>query len=527
MFEWLLSLFTSAPAKAPPADTPATAPLVERCQKLRAENHILKAKYDAAQTDPNNARHWKNADGLSAALANNGAVRRVLRNRSRYEAENGGHYAGMIRTRADDLVGCGPTLQIGSDNDAVNEQVEKAFAAWAGACGLVEKLHTMDKAELRDGEAFALLTTNATLADPVKLDVRPVEADLVADPRGDQWVRLLETGTRTLDGVEYDAAGNPVAYTVLREYPDERTFSAAVEADRYAAEYVIHSFVCDRPGQLRGVPELTASLPIFPYLRRWRLATLSAAEIAASFAAMLETEAPDDGSAEEPTPFETLEIERGVLTILPAGGKMHQLTAEHPATTHTEFLRSNLSEAGRPLSMPIGVILADSSQHNYSSAKLDHYFYRGGIRVRRSFRNGNVMEKIFRAWHAEARLVPGLLPAGVDALALPRQWAWPGWPSMDKDDATQDTERLLNGTDTLAGILGEWGLDWKDVLRQRGREVALMEELGIPLPGQPAPADAAAESPAGPVPKSKPMPPKMPPANGYAANGHGRGGRHG
>ena len=67
---------------------------------------------------------------------------------------------------------------------------------------LVEKLHTLDQAKLRDGEAFALLATNERIANPVKLDVVPVEADRFADPR---W-RLAETPG---DGIEYDSAGNP------------------------------------------------------------------------------------------------------------------------------------------------------------------------------------------------------------------------------------------------------------------------------------------------------------------------------
>ena len=435
----------------------------------------LKAKYDAAQTNEDNRRHWSNADGLSAASANSAAVRQTLRNRSRYEYDNGGYCAGIVRGRADDLVGTGPTLQVLTDDDAVNEAVEQAFARWADAIGLAEKLHCMDQARNRDGEAFALLVTNPKIDDAVKLDLRLIEADLVADPQGG-------FGSDTqLDGATYDAYGNPVSYTILRQHPSEALGQA--EADVWPAAFVLHWFRADRPGQLRGVPELTAILALFPYLRRWTLATLSAAETAASFAALIKSEASPD-EVEPPEPFDALEIERNMMTMLPAGYEATQLKAEHPTKEFTPFKRELLNECGRPVRMPTNVVSGDSSQHNFSSAKLDHFGYRGGLKVDRAFANRNVLNRIYAAWAKEAQRLPGYLrlPAGVqiDIARLPKAWYWPGWPSMDKDTAGQDTERLNNCTTTLAELLAEYGQDWKAVIRQRGRELRLMEKEGVP-----------------------------------------------
>jgi hypothetical protein len=86
--------------------------LREANARLRAELAQLRAKYDAAQTNDDNRRHWANADGMSAAAANSPGVRQTLRNRSRYEYDSNGYCSGIVRTRADDLCGTGPTLQI-------------------------------------------------------------------------------------------------------------------------------------------------------------------------------------------------------------------------------------------------------------------------------------------------------------------------------------------------------------------------------------------------------------------------------
>jgi hypothetical protein len=43
---------------------------------------------------------------------------------------------------------------------------------------------------------------------------------------------------------------------------------------------------------------------------------------------------------------------------------------------------------------------------------------------------------------------------------------------------------LNNGTATLAELQAEWGVDWKESVRQRGRELKFMEEAGVPPPPQ-------------------------------------------
>lgn len=253
----------------------------------------LQAKYDAAQTTDDNRRHWANADGMSAAAANSPAVRKTLRSRSRYEYDNGSYCNGIIRTRADDLVGTGPTLKILSDDETVDQAIEQQFSGWMLATKFAAKLHTMDQARNRDGEAFALLVWNPRLVHPVKLDLKLVEAEQVTDPEPPPFGQDRRVnGNQFVDGIEFDNLGQPIAYHVLREHPGDLAPLVPMPADRIEARFVLHWFRVDRPGQVRGVPELSSALPLFPYLRRWTLATLASAEYAASQSGVLETEGP-------------------------------------------------------------------------------------------------------------------------------------------------------------------------------------------------------------------------------------------
>jgi capsid protein len=141
-----------------------------RCAPRRAVRAI-RARYDAAVTNDDNRRHWANADGLSANAANSAEVRRVLRNRARYEVANNSYARGIVLTLANDVIGTGPRLQMLTDDAEANRRIEQAFAAWAKAVSLADKLRTMRMARAHDGEAFAVLTSNPKLPTPVQLDL--------------------------------------------------------------------------------------------------------------------------------------------------------------------------------------------------------------------------------------------------------------------------------------------------------------------------------------------------------------------
>jgi capsid protein len=69
---------------------------------------LVRAKFDAAQTTPDNRKHWSNADALAADAAANPEVRRTLRNRARYEVANNSYARGIVLTLANDVIGTGP-----------------------------------------------------------------------------------------------------------------------------------------------------------------------------------------------------------------------------------------------------------------------------------------------------------------------------------------------------------------------------------------------------------------------------------
>ena len=454
------------------------APTGQRSGFLLRRNAV--AKYDAAQTTVENRRHWVNADGLSAAAANSAYVRRTLRNRARYETANNSYARGIVDTLANDTIGRGPRFQFLSADLDANQRVENSFAAWAREIRLAEKLRTLRKAKATDGEALAVFTTNRALRHAVKLDVRPFECDHLDTP---PFMSQIRDGS-IVEGIEFDAERNPAFYHVCRVFPNELGALDRGNWDRLPVEKVLHWFTTHRPGQIRGIPDLTPALPLFAQLRRFTLAVLAAAETAADFAGIVYTDAPANGESAEMDPFLPIEIEQRILSTLPAGWKMEQLKAEQPATTYPQFKAELLAEIARCLQMPFNVASGNSSGYNYASGRLDVQVYARAIGVEQDELAIVLLDRIVSAWLDEAALsVPGLLP---DARMLPAgllyPYFWDGREQVDPaKEANAQATRLANHTTTLASEYAARGIDWREALRQRAAEVQYAAELGLPL----------------------------------------------
>jgi len=445
---------------------------------------VVRARYDAAQTTADNARHWAMADALSADSAASADVRKKLRERSRYEVANNSYAKGIVLTIANDCIGTGPRLQLLSANSTINRRIESAFAQWARAIDLAGKLRTMRMAKSVDGEAFAVLTDNPMIDSPVMLDVQLVEADRVASPLA--ALPLMDVG---IDGIILDAYGNAQIYSIMRQHPGDLA-NWLMDVDLIDAEAVVHWFRSDRPGQHRGIPEITPALPLFAQLRRYTLAVIAAAETAADFAAVLFTDSPANGEAQALEPMDVVELEKRMATVLPDGWRLGQIEAQQPTTSYAEFKREILNEIARCLNLPYNIAACNSSGYNYASGRLDHQTYYKSIRVEQAHLAEAVLDRILAAWLDEAELLSEfayLRTAG----EIPHQWFFDGTEHVDPaKEATAQATRLSSNTTTLAIEYARQGRDWETELRQRAKEQALMEELGLTAaPTQTPPTD--------------------------------------
>lgn len=442
----------------------------------------VEGKYDAAQTNSENRRHWQNADGLSANAANDPATRRLLRNRTRYECANNPHAKNLLISLANYTIGTGPRLQVVTENEDVNRAIEYEFARWALAVDLAAKLRTMRMAKCEDGEAFAQLVNREKEGTPVTLDLRLLEAEQIAsaNPAGND--------ANNIDGIILDKFGIPFKFEVLDRHPGDKA-SGSATSKVIPAAYMLQYMRQDRPGQVRGIPELTPALPLFAMLRRYVLAVLSAAESAASFAAVLKTIAPpmgDDegngqGNAASIPPGFNIEIERNMLTSLPEGWGLEQLKAEQPTAQFGDFFDKILGGIGCVMSVPFNVVACNSSGYNYASGRLDYQSFDLSLKVERESIEQQILDRVFKEWFLEASAISGYLPTQARNLdvAFNHQWFWDGREHVDPvKEANAQKIRLANGTTNLAMEWAKIGRDYATEINQwAGDKSAMLQAL--------------------------------------------------
>ncbi|MEM8735299.1 MAG: phage portal protein, partial [Planctomycetota bacterium] len=268
------------------------------------------------------------------------------------------------------------------------------------------------------------------------------------------------------------------------------------QSDWISADSVIHVFRQERPGQLRGVPRTTPSLQNFAVLRRYVLATVSAAEKAANVAGILSTEQAGD-TTEALEPFDFINIPRDSLLTLPDGTKLSQLKAEHPISIFDEFVKAMLREICRCMGVPAVLALGDASSYNYASGRLDLQQFQRQMEVERALLiERNLLDRVLELWLDEALLIPNFLPRMFASNLHYFEWAWrwaqPGHVDRAKE-ANGQKQELENNTTTLSREYARQGLDWETELRQRARELQVMRDLGLSQ-AQAAPAPSTEET---------------------------------
>ena len=485
----------------------------ENTHSAKRRTQPVQAKYDAASSSDEYSNYWANADGLDADSANSKAVRETLVRRSRYEVANNGFSDGIANTYADDLIGLGPTLRMQTASEGFNRMVELAWYQWTRAVKFRRKLWCMAHAKHQDGEGFGVIRRNLRVNHPVKLDLVLHETEQCQTP-------LLPYGQPGyIDGIEFDAFGNATFYDFLDHHPGSNNLfhNFQLKPEKVPAKYVLHWFKLRRPGQHRGIPDSTSTLNLGAASRRWREAVLAAAENIADFSLFLKTMF-EPNEMDSVSPLSTLDIQKRMMTALPAGYDAFQPKAEQPTASHADFSKSLINEQARPKSMPYNKAACDSSDYNYASGRLDHQTYYGSLDIDREDCSDCVLDPLFETWFEFAVLTYGWLGGNPDALsdaAMFHEWDWPKHQVADiQAEANATDKKLKNGSASLASTASEAGNDYEDELitqaQSNGVTVDQQRQINmlINLPQHVIPAVTAmlgiAAQPQAPAPAQEP-----------------------
>ena len=455
----------------------------------------IQARIPIAQTTQDNTYIWGDVDSYSADTAYSHQVRKTIRERARFEVNANSYMDGIIDTYSNDVVSTTPKLQVLTKNKNFNKRFERDFSSWSKEIRLGQKLRTAVKGRVTDGEAFGEIVTNPKLKNPIKLDLSLVECDRVAHPISDY--SSLTMDNKDIDGVVLDDFGNVQYYVVMEEHPgNAATYNQ--NSTKTPEEYMLHFYRPSRPEQHRGISEIAPSLSLFAQLRRYTEAVIAAAETAADFAAVIQSDVVPEEAANL-QPLDLVQLEKRMATVLPQGWSIGQIRAEQPTTGYKDFKQAIIAEIARCLGMPYNIAAGDSSGHNFSSAKLDVRMYEKELKIQQYDMEPH-LDKLLRHYKAEWSKINN-----IDVEDMPYKWMWVTLEPTEQKEINAIISKLQNGMLTYEDYYSSKGEDWESQFEQIAQERSRMAELGLvfgdtsktvePEPEEPEPEEPDLEQP--------------------------------
>lgn len=436
--------------------------------------------------------------------------------RSRDLTRNHGIAAGAMQTLVDNVVGTGLRLVampdfklLGRTKDWADEwsaNVEALWRTWAEntVCDAAESLTfsgmtaQVFRSSMVNGEALAVPVWLPERANAFATAVQLVEPDRLCNPQGQPDSKTLR------GGIEIDRFGAPRAYWLRKTHPGDALLGAGIDAEEwqripaitpFGRKRVIHVHEKERTGQSRGKPQLSAIMPMFKMLDHYERSELQAAVVNAMIAAFIETPLDGEsigemfgGSVEDYIAARNeweVKLQGGSIIPVFPGDKVAPFTPSRPNSSYGAFVENILRHIGTGLNMPFELLMKDFSKTNYSSARaalLEAWRYFNG---RRQWLSTYWARPVYELWLEEA-INKGLIEAPDfyqnKAAWVRSKWIGPGRGWVDPVKEAQAAQiRMESGLSTLEDECASQGLDWEEVLEQRAREKAKLDELGLSI----------------------------------------------
>lgn len=361
------------------------------------------------------------------------------------------------------LIGTGIKPQSSHADPDIRASLNLAFEAWtdeadADQLGDFYALQSlMARRLVVDGESFALLVNTDDGFRIRLIDAEQVDASLTRDLAG---------GGRIVQGVEFDADGQRVAYHVLPERPGMPFAVTSLTPRRVPADQIIHMFRPEAPGQVRGVSWFAPVMLRLADLDQWRDAELMRQKVAAMLAGFVTSA---DGSGQ---PFDGEQqgasllggLEPGTLKVLDAGQDVRFSEAAKIGAEVIDFAKITEREIAVGLGLPASHLTGDLSDVNYSSIRAGLVEFRRRVEA---LQHGVIafqaLRPIWRRW-AATEVLSGRISTTVEA-AMPVKFIT---PKQQWVDPAKDVQAEL---DAIAGGL----MSRREAVTSRGVDIEALD----------------------------------------------------
>ena len=311
-------------------------------------------------------RRWSSTPSFGRTGPETLAASAPIRSRARYFVANNPWASNGVSALVSGLVGFGIKPASQHPDAGSRASIGAAFGTWAKRADAESRtdLFGIQAAAVRamivDGEAFLHMETRA---NGLRLRLLPAEMVDESDTRD------LPNGGYVVAGIEFNAAGQRVAYHVLKARPTE-VFASTYGTIRVPAEDMLHLMHPLGAGQVRGVSWLAPVLLRLSELDQLEDALAVGVKTAAMFAGLLVdqngTGEPFDASDE--SGILTRGLEPGVLQRLPSGFDIRFSTPQQAQQT-AEFVSHQIRAIAAGLGVPAHLVSGDLREANYGSLR--------------------------------------------------------------------------------------------------------------------------------------------------------------
>lgn len=323
------------------------------------------------------------------------------------------------------------------------EEVETKFTLWAESpqkwpdAARINTLTAMVRLAVCSyfggGEILASAEWMPADGRPYRTAVQMIDPDRLSTPLD----RMLQDYSRIRNGVERDRRGAPVAYHIQNSHPNDGPFhnfsnltamqwTRVPARNRWNRPLILHIFEQDRPDQSRGVSDIVSALSEMRMTKHFRRTELERAVVAASYAASIESEIPDDVLAalggEAPAGNATVEWMTAYLAAIDAYNQsatnLHMDGAKIPVfAPGTKLKLQNTGATGplgdkyeqsllRYIAAALGLsyeqFSRDYTQTNYSSARASIGETQKSMNAKKRLAADGTADFVYRLWLEEA-----------------------------------------------------------------------------------------------------------------------------
>lgn len=431
-----------------------------------------------------------------------------LRARSRFHTRENSLLIGGKETWSAFAIGTGLAPNVLDVKPTAKRALQKWFNAWAKKCDFDGRTTFFGLQALVDQEVFEAGEAFIRL---VRSEARPLRLQLITSEQLPYNVAVTpESGNEIRLGIEFNPAGERVAYHFFKAHPGDTTRMTAdgSTTQRIPASEILHVYRVEQPGQLRGIPRTRGALLPAHKLADYDDATLERAGVGSKFAVAITKDSSDretmagaenhgDGSA-------TFDIEAGTVFELEPGEKIETVDPPDPGDNYDKFRYAQQTRGCAAMGTPYAETTGDVKAANFSSIRTGRQPFKRKVNQHQQF--WIVPQFCDPVW--EAALADALLRGDV---ALPRgaartvatysnvDWVPDAWEYVSpKEEAEAQVILADNLLKPRSKIVAEQGGDPEETDELIAADQAREDKLKLRRGAKAAPTKAAGAKPAGP-----------------------------